>query len=169
MLRSTRWLFAVVGAVLLWRFGISIARAPEHEILYAAGRPLRTCVPENCVTMLNLEVGNTGTAAQSDVRVRFRAAPLAGLALPMKVRNFGKVDRAVEVEEEDGVLVYRLGRLEPQKRVTFEVTFLGPASEPLPTWDALLVAVEPAEGEASPGDPAGVLFLRMMHALFGWL
>lgn len=169
MLRMTRWLFAIVAAVLLWRFGISIARAPEHEVLYSVGKPFRTCVPQTCTTMLDLEVGNTGTAVQPDVRVRFHSAPLGGLAWPMKVRAFGKVDRRVEIEEADGITVYHLGPLEPQKRITFQAVFVGRPADRVQTWDGIFAGVEPAAGEASPGDPGGVLFLRMMHALFGWL
>ena len=169
MLRAVRWTLTAVAALMLWRFGISIARSPQHEVLYSVGKPFRTCVPQTCTTMLELEVGNTGDAPQSDVIVRFKAAPLAGLAWPMKVRAFGKVDRAVTIEEEGGIRTYHLGNLEPQKRITFQATILGKAADPIPTWDGIFVDVKAANGEASPGDPGSVLFLRMMHALFGWL
>jgi hypothetical protein len=169
MRRPTRWLFAVVGALFLWRAGISIVGTPRHEVLYNLSRPMRICVPSICTTVLRLEVGNTGTAAQDGVRVRLRAAPLRSLPLPVTVRNFGKVDRRVQMSEDEGLRVYELGRLEPQVRVEIEIVFLGQADDVAPDWPDVFVGVEPHQGEAKVGDPALVLFARWMHAFFGWL
>lgn len=164
-----RWLFWIFGGLLLWRSGTSIFATPEHEVHYALQRGFHTCVPSTCVTMLTLEVGNTGEEEQADVRVRLRAAPLRDLQMPLKVLNFGKVERPVEIEEIDGELVYHLGRLEPQKRVELQATFLRQPSEPPASWDDVFVAVEPASGEAQVGSAGGVQFARWMNALFGWL
>jgi len=169
MRRAVRWTFVILGVLFLWRGGTSIFRAPTNEVLYAAGQPRRICVPQICTTMMSLEVGNTGTAPQDNVRVRFRAAPLQGLKLPLKVLDFGKVDRRVKMSEAGGERVYELGRLEPQKRVEFQVVFHGPASELAPTWSEILVGVEAAAGDARPGDPALIQFARFLHAFFGWL
>jgi hypothetical protein len=169
MRQVVRWGFAIFATVLLWRAGISILRSPVHEVLYSTGSAPRTCVPAICTTMMTLEVGNTGTADQENVRVRLRAEPLRNLQLPLKVRNFGKVDRAVKLSEVDGQRVYDLGRLEPQKRVEFQIVFFGPADAKHPAWSDILVGIEPTTGEAVPGDPGLVLFARMMHAFFGWL
>jgi hypothetical protein len=169
MRRAVRWGLTIFATLFLWRAGISILRSPEHEVLYSAGSAFRTCVPSICTTMLTLQVGNTGTAAQENVRVRLQAEPLRDLMLPLKVRNFGKVDRPVKLQEIDGQRVYDLGLLEPQKRVEFQITFHGPPTAKAPAWPEILVAVEPASGEARPGAPDVVLFARMMHAFFGWL
>ena len=169
MPHATRWIFAVVGALVLWRTGISIYGAPANEVLFQVSTPTRSCVSANCVTRLELEVGNTGSAVQDNVRVRLRDEPLRGLQLPIKVLTHGKVPRAVKIDEIDGERIYNLGVLEPQKRVMIDVVFIGKASERTPSWSDILVAVEPAAGEAKPGDPSAILFARMMQAFFGWL
>jgi hypothetical protein len=169
MLRVSRWAFGLIGALLLWRAGISIFRTPAHEVLFSAAAPMRTCLASVCTNLLVMQVGNTGSEPQENVRVRFRAVPLQASPLPMTVRNFGIVDRPVKMTEAAGERVYDLGRLEPQKRVEFKLLFVGKPGESLPSWDDLLVGVEPASGEARLGDPAVVRFARMMQALFGWM
>ena len=169
MPRAVRWTFLLFGGLLLWRAGISIFSAPRHEVLYAAESPMRVCVPQVCTTMMRLEVGNTGTVDQENVRVRFRAEPLRKLTLPLTVRNFGKVDRPVAISESDGQRIYDLGRLEPRKRVEFNAVFHGQASEQSPAWQDILVGVEAASGETRPGDPSVVQSARLLHAVFGWL
>jgi hypothetical protein len=164
-----RWIFLIVGGVTLWRAGISIFSAPDHEVLYAASQPVHTCVPQTCVTMLTLEVGNTGEEIQPNVRIRLKAAPLRQLQLPVKVLNFGKVARPVKMQESADERVYDLGALEPQKRVELQATFLSPPGQRGPAWDEILVAVEPSAGEAKVGNPGALLFARWMHAFFGWL
>src|SRR5262249_8901942 len=127
------------------------------------------CITGNCTTMLLLEVGNTGTMPQENVRIRFHAEPLRRAVLPLTVRNFGKVDRPVKTNETGGQLAYDLGRLQPQKRVELRTVFHAKESEGPPSWNDILIGVEPATGEARAGDPASVMFARMMNAFFWWL
>ena len=169
MLRVVRWGFAIVGALMLARAGITIFHTPRHEVLFSTQSPLRACVPKGCTTLMLLEVGNAGSKDQDNVRVRLRAEPLRNLQLPLKVRNFGTVDRPVKMTEADGQRVYDLGRLEPQKRVELRIVFVGKPDETAPAWDEILVGVEASQGEAHRGDPSLVQFARYMQAIFGWL
>lgn len=162
-------MLSIAGGLLLATGGISIARSPEHEVIYSLGAPQRFCAGDSCTIALRLELGNTGTAVQETVRVRLRRAPLEQASLPVTIRNFGKVDRPVAVTEDEETREYDLGRLEPQKRVEIAVTYWRKAGEPAPAWEDVFVAIDPGRGDARPGYPAGVLFLRMLHAFFGWL
>ncbi|MBI4518265.1 MAG: hypothetical protein HY699_20895 [Deltaproteobacteria bacterium] len=167
MLRRFRWLLMAIGLLALGSGGASIFSRPAHEVLYSPRPPLRTCLSSGCLAIYIIEVGNTGSEGQEDVRIRLRADVVRAALLPVTVRNFGKVDRPVTVSEAGGVRTFAFGRVKPGDRVELSFTLRHGERFQAPGWEQILVAVEAAQGPAQPGDPAAVALGRMLYAVFG--
>lgn len=165
-LSLVRWTLAAIGLLLLIRGGVSIFGQPDQETIYDAAVPLVTCVTEGCFARCALEVGNTGSREQPEIRVRLRAAALAGTVLPIRVRDFGKLDRAFQVDDADGVRTVRFGPVTRDQRV--EVAFMLRRADraALPDWPALLVEVAAAEGTARAGSAPWVSLARVWYGFF---
>lgn len=166
--RGARWTLAGLGVLLLLSGGASVFWQPAEEVLFDLQGPLAACTGSGCFMVYTLEVGNTGTEAQADVRVRLRARVLDEAVLPAAVRDFGKIERAVEVTEGDGVRSFALGRVEPGRRVEVSFTLQRAHAGSAPTWDEIFVGVEPAAGQAVRGDPASVSLARIWYRLLAW-
>src|SRR5437867_10453774 len=106
--------------------GVSIFWRPAGEVLYDRRR-LDACTASGCTFLYTLEVGNTGSEAQADIRVRLRAAVMDGALFVPHARDFGKFDRPVRVSDVAGIRTYSLGLLEPEERV--ELSFVLRGSE----------------------------------------
>ena len=166
MVRPIRWALAALGAGLLLFGGASIFRTPADEVLYAASGPTGTCTDrDGCVGLYSLEVGNTGRGLQPDVRVRLQAAVVDTAVLPPTVRDYGKVDRPFHVTREGEAVTFALGPVKPDARVVVSFVLRRERREALPAWDQTLLAVEPARGSAFPGNPGGVVLLRIWYMI----
>jgi hypothetical protein len=166
MVRPIRWVLTALGAGLLVGGGASIFGTPAAEVLYAASGPTGTCTERaGCVGLYSLEVGNTGRELQPEVRVRLHAAVVDAAILPPTVRDQGKVDRPFRVTREAEAVTLALGPVKPEERVVVSFVLRGERLEALPPWDRTLVAVEPARGAAFPGNPGGVVLLRIWYMI----
>jgi hypothetical protein len=164
MVQPIRWALGALGAGLLLGGGASIFGTPAAEMLYAATGPTGTFTDRSgCVGVYNLEVGNTGCELQPDVRVRLQAAVADTAILPPTVRDHGKVDRPFRVTREGEAVTFALGPVEPDARVVVSFVLRRERREALPAWDQTLVVVEPALGLAFPGNPGGVVLLRIWY------
>jgi hypothetical protein len=167
MFRGIRLTLVVVGLLVLAGGGVSIFRLPDHEVVFATPPPIIACTKSGCLFIYTLEVGNTGRQDQEDVRVRVRGDVVRAAILPPKVRNFGKVDRPVDIHDEDGVRTFDLGRLKTQGRVELTFVLRYKDRQQAPSWRQILVAVEPASGDARAGDPASITLGRVLYRIFG--
>ena len=166
LVRPIRWALVAIGGGLLLAGGASIFWTPADEVLYAASGPTGTCTDRaGCVGVYSLEVGNTGRDLQPDVRVRLRAAVVDTAILPPKVRDYGKVDRPVRVTRKGETVTFALGPVKSDERVVVSFAQRRERRETLPAWDQTLVAVEPARGSATPGNPGGTVLLRMWYTI----
>jgi hypothetical protein len=160
--RAIRWTLGIAGGLLLLGGAGSIFWQPADEVLYAVSRSPVACHSAGCVAVYRLEVGNTGREAQPDVRVGFRAAWLGG-PLPVRVRDFGKVDRQHTTSEAAGVRTYALGPMAPLDRVELTIIVTRAGREDFPDWEAILAGVDPARGSAHPGNPGWIALLRIWY------
>jgi hypothetical protein len=55
--------------------------------------------------------------------------------------------------------------VKPEERVVVSFVLRRERLEALPAWDRTLVAVEPARGAAFPGNPGGVVLLRIWYMI----
>jgi hypothetical protein len=165
-LRLARWTLAAIGFLLLVRGGVSIFGQPDRETIYAAAAPLVTCVTEGCFARYGLEVGNTGSREQPEIRVRLRAAALEGTALPLRVRDFGKLDRAFQVDDADGVRTVRFGPVARDQRVEVAFMLRRANRAALPDWPAILIEVTAAEGPVRAGSAPWVSLARVWYGFF---
>jgi hypothetical protein len=98
--------------------------------------------------------------------VRLRAQALEGTVLPLRVRDFGKIDRAFQVDDADGVRTVRFGPVARDQRV--EVAFMLRRADraALPDWSAVLVEVAAAEGPVRRGSAPWVSLARVWYGFF---
>jgi hypothetical protein len=155
-----------VGAVALVMGGVSIFGQPEREVLYQPEPPLTVCGAHGCTFIYRLEVGNSGAAAQDEVIVRLRRDVVDAAILPVKVRNFGKIERRVRAWDEGDLRVYALGRLESQARVELGFTLRGATADTVVPWSRILAHVEAPGSSVSVGSPGWTMVLRAWLAIF---
>ncbi len=96
MLDWARWCrraLVAAGVVALVMGGVSIFGQPEREILYQPEPPLTVCGEHGCTFIYRLEVGNSGAEPQDEVIVRLRRDVVEAAILPVKARNYGKIER----------------------------------------------------------------------------
>jgi hypothetical protein len=167
MLRRVRWLLIGVGLLTLAGGGASLFAVPDYEVLYHANPPLPTCTTSFCLAIYTLEVGNTGSRQQSQVRIRLRSAPLSAAIMPPTVRNFGKVDRPVAVTDAEDVRTFALGSMRPGERVELTLVLRYKLGEESPSWNQVLAGVDAGQGKALSGDPAAITLGRIFVTLFG--
>jgi len=104
--------------------------------------------------------------AQDEVVVRLRRDVVALAVLPVKVRNYGKIDRPVRVWDEDDVRAYALGRLESQARVEIGFALRGAPRAAAVPWSRILAGIEAPGSNVSVGSPGWTMLLRAWLAIF---
>jgi hypothetical protein len=154
------------GAVALLAGGVSIFGQPGRQILYQPESPLTVCGAHGCTFIYRLEVGNSGAAAQDDVVVRLRREAVQTAVLPVKVRDFGKLERRVRVWDEGDVRAYALGRVEPRVRVDVGFTLRGPRADAVLPWERILSGIEAPGARVSVGSAGWTMLLRAWLAIF---
>lgn len=164
--RWCRRALVAAGVLALVMGGVSIFGQPHREILYHPEPPLVVCRNDGCTFLYRLEVGNSGVAAQDEVVVRLRREVVAAAMLPVKVRDYGKIDRPVRVRDEDDVRVYALGRLESQARVDIGFALRGATRDAAVPWGRILVGVEAPGSNVRAGSPGWTMVLRAWLAVF---
>jgi len=154
------------GVLVLVTGGVSIFGQPHREILYQPEPPLVVCGKDGCTFLYRLEVGNSGSETQDEVVVRLRRDVVALAVLPVKVRNYGKIDRPVRVWDEDDVRAYALGRLESQARVEIGFALRGAPRAAAVPWSRILAGIEAPGSNVSVGSPGWTMLLRAWLAIF---
>ena len=166
MFGRIRWVLIAVGVLFLVTGGASIFSLPDHEVLYDPQAPLVSCTQSGCISIYILEVGNTGLEIQEHVRVRLRTAALRTPIFPPSVRTFGKVERHVEVHDEDEVRIFDLGAVKPQERIELRLVYQDGDRSARHDWREMLVSVDAAQGKVRQGNPGGVLLGRFLYSAF---
>ena len=156
----------VVGVVALVGGGISIFGQPAREILYQTEPPLAACGRGGCTFVYRLEVGNSGAETQDDVAVRLRRDVVDAAILPVKARNYGKIERPIRIWDEGDVRVYALGRLATQERVEIGFVLRSPTRDGLVPWSRILAGVEAPGSRVSRGSAGWTMLLRAWLAIF---
>jgi hypothetical protein len=164
--RWCRRALVAAGLVGLLTGGASIFGQPEREILYQPEPPLAACGSHGCAFVYRLEVGNSGAAPQDEVVVRLRRAAVERALLPVKVRNFGKIERPVRVWDERDVRAYALGRLEPESRVEVGFSLHGPGPAAAVPWGDILAGVDAPGAAVKQGSAGWTMVLRAWLAVF---
>jgi hypothetical protein len=164
--RWCRRALVAAGAVALLAGGVSLFGQPDHEILYQPEPPLTVCGAHGCTFIYRLEVGNSGAAQQDEVIVRLRRDAIEAPVLPVKVRDFGKLERRVRVWDEGDVRAYSLGRLKPLARVELGFTLRGPRADAVVPWTEILTGVDAPGASVSVGSAGWTMLLRAWLAIF---
>jgi hypothetical protein len=154
------------GVLALVVGGVSIFGQPEREILYQPGPPLVACGEHGCTFLYRLEVGNSGAAPQDDVVVRLRLDVVEAAVLPVKARDYGKIERPVRVWDEGDVRAYALGRVESRERVELGFVLRGPTRDALVPWSRILAGVEAPGSKVAAGSAGWTMLLRAWLAIF---
>jgi hypothetical protein len=100
------------------------------------------------------------------VIVRLRREIVEGAILPVKARNYGKIDRSVRVWDEGSVRAYALGRLESQARVELGFVLHGKTPDAVVSWTEILAGVEAPGAAVSVGSAGWTMLLRAWLAIF---
>jgi hypothetical protein len=164
-----RWLrIAVFVMSALGLFGLlAVARMPGHEVAYDARAPLLVCPSQTrCYASYRLEVGNTGSEPQPQVRVRLDAARLDEAVLKPQVLVFGIRRLPLRAHDgDDGIRTIAFGPLAARDRATVEFMLATAGPDDVPDWATLRLGVEPARGAAHAGSPAALTFGRLLFAM----
>jgi hypothetical protein len=107
--RWCRFTLVAAGLAALVVGGVSIFGQPEREIFYSPDPPLTVCGGHGCTFIYRLEVSNSGAATQGEVIVGLRRDVVAAAILPVRARNYGKLERRVRVWDDGEVRAYALG------------------------------------------------------------
>ena len=169
MLDWARWCrraLVAAGVASLVMGGVSIFGQPDREILYQSDPPLTVCGSHGCTFVYRLEVGNSGAAAQEEVIVRLRRDVVETAVLPVKARNYGKIERRVRVWDEGNVRAYALGRLESGMRVELGFVLHGATPDALVPWARILAGVEAPGASVSAGSAGWTMLLRAWLVMF---
>ena len=164
--RWCRWALVAAGVLTLVGGGVSIFGQPDHEILYSAEPPITVCGGHGCTFIYRLEVGNSGAMVQDEVIVRLRRDAIEPAILPVRARDFGKIERRVRTWDEGEVRAYALGRLEPRVRVDLGFALPGPRADSVVPWTRILAGVEAPGASVSPGSAGWTMVLRAWLAIF---
>jgi hypothetical protein len=164
--RWCRWTLTAAGVVALVSGGVSLFGQPDREILYAADPPLTACSPHGCTFIYRLEVGNSGALRQDEVIVRLRREVIESAVLPVRVRDFGKIERRVRTWDEGEVRAYALGPIEPRDRVEVGFALAGPRTDTGVPWPRILAGVEAPGASVNPGSAGWTMVLRAWLAIF---
>jgi hypothetical protein len=164
--RWCRRALVAVGVVALVMGGVSIFGQPDREILYQPEPPLTVCAAQGCTFIYRLEVGNSGAAPQDEVTVRLHRAVVETALLPVRVRDFGKIDRPVREWDEGDLRVYALGRLESRARVEVGLALRGERPDTVVPWARILARVEAPGSTVRLGSPGWTMVLRAWLAIF---
>jgi hypothetical protein len=164
--RWCRRALVAAGVVALATGGVSIFGQPDREILYQTEPPLTVCGAHGCTFIYRLEVGNTGVAPQDEVIVRLRRDAVEAAILPVRARDFGKIERRVRVWDEGRVRAYALGRLESRARVELGFVLQGKTPDVLVPWPEILAGVEAPGSTLSVGNAGWTMLLRAWLAIF---
>ena len=164
--RWCRRALVAAGVVALVMGGVSIFGQPEREILYQAEPPLTVCGSDGCTFIYRLEVGNSGAQPQDEVIVRLRRDVVEASILPVRARNYGKIERRVRVWDEGDARAYALGRLESQVRVELGFVLRGATRDAAVPWPGILVGVEAPGSSVSAGSAGWTMLLRAWLAIF---
>lgn len=157
-----RWGLLVVAGLLWWRSGALLLEQPSHELAFATRAPVGGCTRAGCLHRYVLVLGNTGTEALPEVRIRLRAAALARPVAPPSLTNFGLTRRSFLDTEEDGVRTLVLTNLAPRQRVQLDLNLRATSAGETLGWPDLLVEVVPSAGRAVAWDPALLQFGRVL-------
>jgi hypothetical protein len=164
MIRLLFWI-VVLGLVWLAVEGrVPIPGIPDDEIVYATTPPVSTCTPTGCLVVYTLELANVGRSAESGLKVRLREEPLAAATVPPTLRRATETTVLQANGERAGVAGYLLGAVAPEERVALVFALRTPTRDAAPSWDRLLVGVDPTHGSALPGDPGALTGGRVVHA-----
>jgi hypothetical protein len=164
--RWCRRALVAAGVVGLVVGGVSIFGQPDREILYQPEPPLTVCGVHGCTFIYRMEVGNSGAASQDEVTVRLQRAVVETALLPVRVRNYGKIERPVRVWDEGDIRVYALGGLESQARVEVGFALRGETADTALPWTRILARVEAPGSTVSEGSPGWTMVLRAWLAIF---
>ncbi|MFH2067638.1 MAG: hypothetical protein ABIK15_20715 [Pseudomonadota bacterium] len=159
--------FLAVGLLFLFFQGVFIFFTPSYEIMYNHHLLPVVLSGQGEMRVHILELGNTGGNLQDRVDILLASDALTFQAIPLQVRNFGKVDRKVEIAENDATTRISLGALEPEKRVELRLCLFYQNPDEVHAWDEIFKGIETEKGKTVVGDPKWTTLVRILYDLFG--
>lgn len=166
---GAKLLFPLAGVLIILLGGVSIFFTPSHEVMYNHHLLPIIKSKEGTLYIHILEVGNTGGNLQDKVDILLSSDALSFQIMPLQVRNFGKVDRKVEITEDDVTTRVALGPLEPEKRVEISICLSYQDPDEVHEWDEIFKGIEITQGKTVKGDPRWTAVFRILYGLFGFL
>jgi hypothetical protein len=112
-----------------------------------------------------MEIGNSGWDDQRNVEVVLASEPLDLAVLPIKVANFGKIIREVDIDADDNETRIQIGRLRKSERVELSFVLQVAKGDEVPEWSEILRSVTPTEGKAKPGSAGWATFGRLIWGI----
>lgn len=163
-----RWLaFFLVALFIFLVYGVWIASTPEYETMFNH-KTLPQVRTENAIMDCHIiEVGNTGRKIQDAIDIAFLTDAYETVALKPKARNYGKVDRRVDVTKSGDTTVMRLDTVKPGMRVEIQLVFIYNKDETPYSRDEFFKGIEAANGDVVQGDPGWTTVARMLYGIFG--
>ena len=163
-----RWTAVILAAFVLTLTGISLFHEPSCEVIYFPMRmPLKANKNGEQLVLYSVEIGNTGSETQGDVRFRFSREAMDHLFLNPSAKNYGVTPRPIKISKDRTSMAIDLGRHESEKRVTLTFILLYPKEQEPHAWEAMFLGAEPAKGKARQGNPGMTMVGRAWFSLFG--
>lgn len=167
---SKRVVWLCAGLLVLLATGVSLFFTPPYETMYNHRLLAPVTGKSGRVICFHiLEIGNTGRRLQHNVDVLFSSRALTRAVMPLRARNYGKVDRQVAVSDDGATTAVSLGGLEPGRRVELQLVLQHDGSCRDLSWEDLCTGIRPARGDAVEGDPGFTLLGRALYDIFGGL
>jgi hypothetical protein len=163
MLRLLFWIAVLAAVVYVLGDDVPIPGIADQELVYTTTPPVTSCSASGCVAVYTLEIANVGRSAQPSVRVRLRADAVASSIVPPTLRRRSEVVAVSATEDRAGIDAYPLGALEPEERVALVFATRAASREAVPSWDRVLVGVDPGDGSARPGDVGAITVGRVVN------
>lgn len=148
-------------------YGVSIFLTPSYEVMYTHRLLPVTPIKQGEMHIHILELGNTGRNSQEKVDILLASSIMAFEAIPLAVRNFGKVDRNISISDNGNITRIALGALEPEKRVELRLCLFFENANEVHEWDDFFKGIEIEQGKTVAGDPKWTTLGRFFYNIFG--
>jgi len=166
---GAKLLIPLAGVLIVLFGGVSVFFTPSHEVMFNHHLLPMVNSKEGTLCIHIIEIGNTGGNLQDKVDILLSSDALSFQAIPLQAKNFGKVDRKVEITEDEVTTRVALGALEPEKRVEISICLFYKDTDEVHEWDEIFKGIEISRGKTVEGDPSWTAVGRILYGLFGLL
>lgn len=153
----------ILPLVVLVVTGISLWDHPDRELLYTFSVN-QSCLPDSCISIYSIELGNTGKSDIPQLSLRLHADAVQDAIIQPTVRRFGKLPMPAESTRMEGYSELRFGPVERGKNVV--VTFAKQSSSRSVLAESDVISSIDAGGTPIlHGDPNATRFGRVLAGI----